>query len=439
MGGIPLTTVVIHHDHTQLPPASDELLPVQVYGLSGLGRGDISVIGNPIIDTVKRLGVRLSPVVMDFMTISLAVTAADTFVNRKKAADGWVREITLQLPLDNPEPWLALQSKLEKALHFLSGDLWSLDFRGNGYKPPIPYRHKNGFHLVKLWHLDSVCLFSGGIDSTIGAIDLIAQGKKPLLVSHAYRGDKSYQDAIAAQLNKRYSRFAANADPHLASGVADITMRTRSINFIALAAVGCNAVSQINQLETVDLFIPENGFISLNAPLTSRRIGSLSTRTTHPHFLTSIKEIFEDVKIKVNLINPYQFLTKGEMIQACRDQDLLQKVIKDTVSCSHWKRTNQQCGCCVPCLIRRAAVSKSGLHEPAFYQFQDLRTILGNDMRRDDLFALMSAIKQSEKRAIGPWILDSGPLPQEHLVDFKDVFARGLREVESFLQGEDLL
>jgi hypothetical protein len=439
MGGIPLTTVVIHHDHTQLPPASDELVPVQIYGLSGLGRGDISVIGNPVIDPVKRLGVQLSPVVMDFMTISLAVTAADTFVKRKNAADGWAREIKLQIPLCEPEPWLALQNKLEKALQFLSGDLWSLELKGSGYKPPTPYHHNDRFHLVKLRQLDSVCLFSGGLDSTIGAIDIILQGKQPFLVSHAYKGDKSRQDAIAAQLNKRYSRFAVNAYPQSANGKTDTTMRTRSISFIAFAAVGCNAVSKANQIETVDLFIPENGFISLNAPLTSSRIGSLSTRTTHPHFLEAIREIFERVGIRANIINPYRFLTKGEMIQSCLDQNVLQTVLADTVSCSHWKRINQQCGCCVPCLIRRAAIAKGDLQEPMLYRFQDLKTILRDDERRDDLFALMAAIDQSKKRAIGPWTMDSGPLPAHHIDEFKGVFVRGLREVESFLQGENLL
>ena len=434
-----MTTIVIHHDHTKLPLASAEIVPVQIYGLSGLSRGDISVIGNPIIDPVKRLGVQLSPTVMDFLTISLAVTAADTFVMRKNAADGWTREIRLQIPLYEPEPWVVVQSRLEKALHFLSGDLWSLELRGNGYGPPKPYRYRDRFHLVKLRKLDSVCLFSGGLDSTIGAIDLIAQGRRPLLVSHAYKADGSHQDAIAAQLNKNYSRFAVNADPHSATGESDTTMRTRSINFIALAAAGCDAVSQVNQIEIVDLVIPENGLISLNAPLTSRRIGSLSTRTTHPHFLTTIKEIFASVGIRANMINPYQFFTKGEMIRMCREQYILQTVLANTVSCSHWKRKNQQCGCCVPCLIRRAAIAKSSLKEPEFYRFQNLRAILSDAERRDDLFALVAAIYQSEKRAIVPWIMDSGPLPASHLDEFNGVFVRGLQEVKAFLQAENLL
>ena len=42
----------------------------------------------------------------------------------------------------------------------------------------------------------------------------------------------------------------------------------------------------------LDIYVPENGFISINTPLTRRRIGSLSTRTTHPYFINSLQLIF---------------------------------------------------------------------------------------------------------------------------------------------------
>lgn len=61
-----MTQLVFHHDHRHLPPASDNVLPVQLYGLSGQGRGDISVIGNPAIDRIKRLGVKIPAQVIDF-------------------------------------------------------------------------------------------------------------------------------------------------------------------------------------------------------------------------------------------------------------------------------------------------------------------------------------------------------------------------------------
>ena len=105
MGGLPVTKLVFHHNTQYLPSASDALLPVQLYGISGKGRGDISTIGSPILDKVQRLGVQIPNQVMDFLTIALAVTAADTFVRRVDAEDGWTRRFNIQLPLRDPARW----------------------------------------------------------------------------------------------------------------------------------------------------------------------------------------------------------------------------------------------------------------------------------------------------------------------------------------------
>jgi 7-cyano-7-deazaguanine synthase in queuosine biosynthesis len=287
--------------------------------------------------------------------------------------------------------------------------------------------------------LDCVCLFSGGLDSTIGAIDLLTEGRKPLLVSHAYKGDKIRQDAIATHLKGRYSKFSVNAHPLSFSGETDTSMRTRSINFLAFAAVGGCATQIINQIPSIELFVPENGFISLNTPLTTRRIGSLSTRTSHPHFMSLIQEIFDSVGIHSRIINPYQFHTKGEMVLSCKDQALLDSVFENTISCSHWKRSNQQCGSCIPCIIRRASLKKGGFNEQTMYRFDELDSVLSSVDSRDDLLALSIAISQVKNRPIGPWILDSGPLPPQNFDQFKSVFVRGLHEVETFLNKEGVL
>ncbi len=434
-----MTQLVFHHNHQMLPAASNDLLPVQLYEISGQSRGDISIIGHPVVDRIKRLGVRIPNQVMDFLTIALAVTAADTFVRRADTADGWTRQFFLQLPLHKPDQWQPLKKDLERALHFLSGDIWNFDFQDGGYPPPLPYRRRDHFHLIRLKGLDCVCLFSGGLDSAIGAIDLLTQGKAPLLVSHAYKGDKSHQDQIAKALQGRYSRFEVNADPHLYPGETDITMRTRSFNFLAFAAVGASAVQIVSQQERVDLFVPENGFISLNAPLTPRRIGTLSTRTTHPYFIDSIKKLFDAIGIPCNIINPYQFKTKGQMAAGCLNSQLLTGIIGSTVSCSHWKRSNQQCGICVPCIIRRAALHAGGFVETMGYTFNNMAEVINEIDRRDDLLALSIAVMQKATRRLGPWILDSGPLPPDQFEKYQTVFLQGLKEVETFLKVEGIL
>ena len=434
-----MTQLVFHHNHKLLPPASEDLLPVQLYGSSGRGRGDISVVGNSVIDKVKRLRQGIPGQVMDFLTIALAVTAADTFVRRANTDDGWTRQFSIRLPLYKPARWLQQKKNLESVLHFLSGDKWDFDFQEGGCPPPTPFRRASRAKLVQLRGLDCVSLFSGGLDSAVGVIDLFAQGRAPLLVSHAYRGDKKHQDKIAQLLQGEYSRFEMNADPRWYSGIRDVTMRTRSLNFLAFAAVGACAVQAVSQQDQIDLFVPENGFISLNAPLTNRRIGTLSTRTTHPHFMAGIRNLSRAVGIPCRIVNPYQFRTKGQMASECQNRRSLENIVGHTVSCSRWKRSNQQCGVCVPCIIRRAALRAAGISDGARYTFDAVADVLNQTDRRDDLMALSIAVTQKATRKLGPWILDSGPLPPAKFKNFQNVFLDGLNEVEDFLRVEGAL
>lgn len=434
-----MTRIVVHHDPNQLPAASEVVMPVQIYGVDSRNRGDVSVVGSSVVEKIKRLGVEVTPAVMDLLSIALSVTAADTFVRREDAEDGWARELTIQLPLAEPDPWTKIREKLEKALRFLSGDIWKLELSDDGFLPPVPYSRRGRFHLVELRDRDCISLFSGGLDSAISAIDLLTDDRRPLLVSHAYKGDKTHQDIVAERLQGRFSRFVANAYPISANGRTDISMRTRSLTFLALGAIAACAIERTNQYPRVELVIPENGFISLNAPLTPRRIGSLSTRTTHPHFIQMIQEVLDDVGIHCDLLNPYQFQTKGEMVTSCKNQGLLRAVFEHTVSCSRWKRRNQQCGCCIPCLVRRAALDKANLREQEAYTYQHLADVLSEIDRRDDLLAIAIAIQELNTRAVGPWILNSGPLSPENYEKHQSVFVTGLLEVKAFLEKEGVL
>ena len=439
-----MTRVVVNHDYGKLPSLAKNVIPVQIYGIDGRRKNNIATIGNSVINILKRLGVDLTPAAFDYLTLALAVTAADTFVKRETAADGWSREIELKLSLYKPAPWIAQKNNIEKLLHFLSGDLWKLKITDGGCPPPIPYSRRSRYCLIDLEKLDCVCLFSGGVDSTVGALDLLRNGRKPLLVSHSYTRDKSLQDAIARKLKGKFSRFAINAyplPPQSLQDSTDISKRTRSFNFFALGVIGGCVLSKINKLKQVELFVPENGFISLNAPLTSRRIGSLSTKTTHPYYVQSMQSLFEATKINVTLINPYQFKTKGEMLKECANQKTLREVVQQTVSCSNWKRKGKQCGRCVPCLIRRAAFASMDFCETNVYLYENLATVLKDKNNRDDLLALISAINKVSDRTVISWLLDSGPLSSDRVVrdEYKKIFIKGLNEVKTYLKDEGLI
>src|SRR5437899_6888873 len=97
--------------------------------------------------------------------------------------------------------------------------------------------------------------------------------------------------------------------------------------------------------------------------LTPSRAGSCSTRTMHPFFLNSLAAALVQVGITNKVINPLELKTKGECANQCLNQTLMAETHESTVSCSHssrrqdWKRKSaSNCGYCVPCLVRRAAL-----------------------------------------------------------------------------------
>ncbi|RWR05311.1 hypothetical protein D2T33_20020 [Sinirhodobacter populi] len=399
-------------------------------------------VGNQLSAAVASLGVRIDERVFDFLTIALAVIAADTFIDRDQwAANGWSREIELDIPLAQPAIWTPVLPALKKALDFLSGDQWGISLQSGGPRPPNQAAILRKRKKIGIGAADCVSLFSGGLDSLLGVSKLVADGRTPVLVSHSYRGDKSYQRDLVPRIGKQLPWFEANAHPvKTGGGPHDTSMRTRSLGFLAYGVVVASAVASTRGAAQgqIDLFVPENGFIALNAPLTRRRVGSHSTRTTHPYFLNLIQEVLNAVGLPVRLTNEFRHYTKGEMMDEAAQAGRPTDIFSRTVSCGKWKRKNTQCGYCVPCLIRKAAFFKAGIDDHTRYRY-DVAEAWRDPKIRDDLLAVVLAARNgtedSRARAIA-----SGPLPFE-IVERDGWFSvneRGLSEVSEYLRSKGI-
>ena len=384
-----MTRLVFDDDAERLPSGShgnsSGIVPVLLYGRRPPGQGT-ACVGGPVTSAVRRLGTPADLVAFDFLSIAMAVTAADTFIDRKQAPDGWSRVLDLEIPLADPARWRKATPNLRAALNFLSGDIWSFTFTDDGPRPPAP--QVRGYP-TRLEGHDCVSLFSGGLDSAIGVLDLLASDHRPVLISHSYSGDARRQTFIRDRLPTKVSQFAAMANPvSKLDGLNDVQMRTRSFNFLAYGTlVAATMAARGLAAGPVSLHVPENGLIALNPPLTRRRIGSLSTRTTHPHFLGLVQRLLDDVELPVSIrTGPYDLMTKGEMLKACKDQLTLQAVAGQTVSCGKWKRSRMQCGRCVPCLIRRAAFHAAKVPDPTAYNplAANLASVMQHEDSRDD-------------------------------------------------------
>jgi hypothetical protein len=412
-------------------------VPVLLYGAATTVPG-AGVIGNDLRHRFERLGVPPSRQAMDLVAVAMAVTAADTFVLREDAADGWRREIELDLPVIDPNRWIPLAPLLASTLGFLSGDTWSFTFRSGGLAPPSPLdvRGRAGIDPSRI---DAIALFSGGLDSGLGVMDLLDAGVRPLLVSHAPRGDKTYQGAVAARLSPQPQRFEFNSYPSR-DGVTEITTRTRSFLFLAFAALAADAVRRFRGRGSIDLHMCENGLIALNPPLTARRIGALSTRTAHPHYLSRLQDLFDAIGLGVVISNPHRHETKGEMLARRAAQPSIAAFASSTVSCGNWKRKNVQCGRCWPCSIRRSSFHRAGLTDHTAYETVNLVDALREDDYRDDVVSIHTALRRRYERGIRSWVMQTGPLPRDpaERAAMFGVVERGMDELESFFASHGL-
>ncbi|MFA4902944.1 MAG: Qat anti-phage system QueC-like protein QatC [Desulfobaccales bacterium] len=376
--------------------------------------------------------------VQAFLLAALGVWTADKLQPRQKTVDAWTRQLTLHLPVS--PAWLPLAPRMEAVFNFLTGDDWTLKLReapldlGINSKWPHP------------WSPDGVMLFSGGLDSLVGAVDFLEAGQRLLLVSHYDFGQlASVQQNLAAALIGHYGSDRVH---HLGIRVQfpeapELTMRSRSLLYLAL---GLTAAAPWGT--DTSLIIPENGWISLNPPLTVNRLGSYSTRTTHPHFLEQLTNLWREANCATPLVNPYQLLSKGKMVSCCRNRELLERLFRLSVSCarpvvSRWQGgAAGSCGYCYPCLMRRIALHALGWDRGEDYRRDVLADpdILAHRVRGGDLRALLLAVKAWEETPADVEArLMLGGTPEALVARLplaRQVLARGFQEITGWLRDK---
>jgi len=401
-----------------------------------------------MIGQLAARGIVPSETAIDLAILAATVTAADTRISRTAdSQDSWTREIDLYVAVLDPALWLRASAPIERMLKFLTGDRWRVFFRE---RHPAYHQLTSRPRALIRQPFSSVCLFSGGLDSFVGAIDLLAAGQAPLLVSHYWDLSTSSQKLCAQRIGTvygdmrpRHVRAHVGFDRNDFSREMDTesTTRGRSFLFFALAAL---AASGLNGEPTI--YVTENGLISLNVPLDPLRVGAWSTRTTHPFYMARWQELLGYLGIHANLSNPYRFKTKGQMLSECRNTTLLKRGLSETISCSSFSKARYQklsprhCGFCVPCLIRRAAITTAFRTDPTPYTIPDLRARPLNSESAEGehvrSFQIM-ARRLSQRLGIEQILIHkSGPLSDysvPEIADYASVFRRGIMEVASLV------
>ena len=383
-------------------------------------------------DAVKKEIVRKkllpTPKAWDLLTLALAVVSADLAGHRKRSPDGWTREFDLTVAVVDARFWNAHAVTIENLLQYLTTDRWTVRFIDGGILPR-PDRNPT------LPDEDCVVLLSGGLDSYVGALDLVSAGKKPFAVSQTVRGDAEKQSSFAAEIGGGLHHFQVNHNATVPNQESPASQRGRSIIFLAYGVLIATTLARYHAGEEVTLYVCENGFIAINPPLTGGRLGSLSTRTTHPIVLSLFQLLLDAAGLRVRIVNPYRFKTKGEMLSECSDQTLLKAHAFQTTSCGRFKQYGYcHCGRCVPCLIRRAAFFAWKEKDLTKYVYSNLSLNDVDHAGFNDVRSALIGIAECNDLGISRWL---GATLSSDLVkdkeELKQTVKRGLGELQELL------
>lgn len=406
--------------------ASD--LDVVLYGNSGDPmRGSV---GAALKQAIAREKVAPAARAWDLLSLALAVVSSDLAGHRDRSPDGWTREFDLTISVVDAPFWNDNAETLQRLLAYLSTDRWTLRFVEGGI---FPQPNRQPEHPTE----DCVVLLSGGLDSYIGAINLVEQGRRPLAVSQMVRGDGEKQVAFAAEIGGGLRHFQVNHNADVPDPENPPSQRARSIIFLAYGVFMATTLARYHAGEEVTLYVCENGLIALNPPLTGGRLGSLSTRTTHPIVLSLLQQVLDAAGLKVRIVNPYRFKTKGEMLRECLGQPLLAGHAHQTTSCGRFKQFGyKHCGRCVPCLVRRAAFHAWLGQDSTYYVYDNLALDDDEHAGFDDVRSALIGIGERREMGTARWL---GATLSSNLVRDKpalvEVIERGLAEIESLMLG----
>lgn len=398
-------------------------LRVILYGQAG--SPDRASVGSAVRSGIRKERLAPDGRAWDLLSIAMSVMAADAAELRTRSPDGWTREFELEIAVNEPSFWNGVSSLIAEALAFLTTDRWHLRFVAGGAPVPEPAR------IIRPQE-NCVALLSGGLDSLIGTIDLLAGGTRPLVISKIVRGDADKQEKFARTIGGGLRHLQLN-DNATVPKPKDTSQRARSIIFLAFGVVVATALASYQAGASVPLYVCENGFIAINPPLTGGRIGSLSTRTAHPQFLALFQDMLNAAGIRVVIRTPYAEKTKGEMLRECLDQSLLRKLAGTSTSCGRFQKFNyNHCGRCVPCQVRRAAFLAWGQTDPTKYVFEEL----GRDDERhaafDDVRSVGMALAATQDGGFDNWLGSALSWPRiSKRTATKDMLRRGLAELGS--------
>jgi 7-cyano-7-deazaguanine synthase in queuosine biosynthesis len=275
----------------------------------------------------------------------------------RRPARRWGRRITLQLPVHDVQHWstTSVVVTLVEALNFLTGDLWTLDFKPRKHPAPSPLQRP----LRLVADAKAVMPFSDGLDSwAVAIIEKHELGAEPIRVRLSSRktGRKPSDPHLPFAFVPYKVKAKSNNQP-------STTGRHRGFKFTMISAIAAY-LANVNRV-----IVSESGQGALGPALVP--VGQMyPDYRSHPLFTMRMERFVAALfgrSIRYDF--PRLWFTKGETLLAANRLSIDDDAWKKTRSCWQGNRRagiggeRRQCGICAGCILRRVSVHAAGQFE----------------------------------------------------------------------------
>lgn len=344
--------------------------------------------------------------IKDLLEIAGYVYAADRMIGRGANSSleyhNWARELHFHIKVRDVNFWSQpnICMGLSEALTFVSGDFgYTFNFDAGGADIGQKNLYDNEAIQLDKKENSVICLFSGGLDSLAGALDILTTTDKNLiLVSHRSNttGVSKIQKGIHKKLEKdfpgRIQYFLFYCNLHGERAVEE-TQRTRIFLYTTIAYALSTLASE------KEIYVFENGMTSLNFSKRADLINARASRTTHPKTLALLEQFYTLVGNEHRpIIHPFLYNTKTDIfnkIKAAGKVDYLNSTISCTKTFLSFENNSQatHCGGCSQCIDRRLAAFGSGLQAyDAIYDVDIAKDPITNPESRTHLHDYIRAL-----------------------------------------------
>ena len=342
---------------------------------------------------------------LDLIEIAVYVHAGDRRVGRGRSnaveLHGWRRRFLYRIRVRNYDFWSSdrVKEALIDAVTFMTGDAsYDFEFEPGHNTAPTSLFDKEEFG-VTAGEDANVSLFSGGLDSLAGAVEILEkEAGKVYLVSHVSQsGTKRTQDKLIQALREkwpdriRHYQFSSHLHGIKAR---EETQRSRSLLFGSIAFAIGHAIG----LKSFNMF--ENGVTSINFPKRQSLMNGRASRTTHPKTVALLQNLFSLIQgAEARIHNPFLYNTKMDVVARLKELGH-HELYPSAVSCGVARSMvapATHCGGCNQCLDRRFAAYAAEIgnyDDIAQYEEDFLEEGLSDDDKKK---SLLDFLRQAQR------------------------------------------